>query len=81
MHFNAGVLPPFPNDVTLKAAEDALHTLMGPPCIPPDFFHSSHFSPKTAFVRTFRGSFPACEILEEGRKVVHVCILNAKVPL
>ena len=74
VHFNAAsslvrVLPPFPNDVTVKAAEDALHTLMGPPCIRPHFFHSLHLSPKTAFVRIFRGSFPPCETLEEGEKL------------
>ena len=75
VHFNAAsslvrVLPRFPNDVTVKAAEDALHTLMGPPCIrPPHFFHSLHLSLKTAFVRTFRGSFPPCETLEEGEKL------------
>ena len=40
VHFNAGALPSprFLNDVTVKAAEDVLHPLMGTPCIPPRTF-------------------------------------------
>ena len=58
VHFNAGALPSprFLNDVTVKAAEDVLHSLMGTPLHPPSDF--LRFSPKMALVRTFRGSFP-----------------------
>ena len=67
--------PLFSTSVTVKAAEDALHTLMGPPCIPTHFLL---FSPKMAFVTVFHGER---FWRDEVGKVGHVCILNAKARL